>query len=99
MDLVDLTDMCDGDVNKWFEELVNDSGFNYEDQEKLYNKYKSTTKGVESKKPESKVEVDPQANYLIKIVEKPVINDVICFTAIYKLFVYAVERMDMIYYK
>lgn len=33
MDLEDLTDMHDGDINNWFESLVNDAGFNYEDQQ------------------------------------------------------------------
>ncbi len=50
MDLADLDDMCNGDLNEWFEELVNTSGENYEDQEKIYNKYKKN-KGTEQKQP------------------------------------------------
>jgi len=40
MDLFDLKDMCDNNIDEWFESLVNDSGFNYEDQQTLYNEFK-----------------------------------------------------------
>jgi hypothetical protein len=39
MDLDDLKEISHNDVNEWFESLVNDSGFDYEDQEVLYNKF------------------------------------------------------------
>jgi hypothetical protein len=40
MDLFDLKDMCEGNVNEWFENLINDSGFNYEEQQEKYQKMK-----------------------------------------------------------
>lgn len=40
MDLFDLKDMCDGNVNEWFENLINDSGFNFEQQQEKYQKLK-----------------------------------------------------------
>jgi hypothetical protein len=49
MDLFDLKDMCENNVNEWFESLVNDSGFSYEDQQARYSKLK----GGSSKQPEA----------------------------------------------
>lgn len=40
MDLFDLKDMCSGNVDEWFESLINDAGFNYEDQQEMYQKLK-----------------------------------------------------------
>lgn len=32
MDLVDLKDICDNNVNEWFEGVINDTGMSFEDQ-------------------------------------------------------------------
>ena len=45
MDLFDLKDMCSGNVDEWFESLINDTGLNFQDQQEKYQKIKSG-KGV-----------------------------------------------------
>lgn len=43
MDLFDLKDMCDDNVSEWFENLVNESGDNYEEQQARYAKLKGAS--------------------------------------------------------
>lgn len=50
MDLFDLKDMCNNNVQEWFESLVNDSGDNYEDQKAKYDKLKGQ-KGKSKEEP------------------------------------------------
>ena len=50
MDLFDLKDMCNNNVQEWFESLVNDSGDNYEDQKAKYHKLKGQ-KGKSKEEP------------------------------------------------
>ena len=39
-ELFDIDEMYAGDLNKWFENLINETGQNYEDQQKKYNAMK-----------------------------------------------------------
>lgn len=100
MDLMDLTDMNDGNVDEWFKSLIEETGINYQEQSAIYNKYKGG-KSQPQQQQQQKTgpqETKPQAG-TAKIIEKPVINDVICISAIDALFAYAAERKDIVYYK
>lgn len=91
MDLFDLKDMCDGNVNEWFESLINDSGFAFEDQMKLYEQFKQ--KGVLPKAKGGKEGSSSAAE------EKPDISQVVCFTALATLFKQSTKTNDVLYYR
>ena len=86
--------------------MINDSGEKYEEQEVLYKKWskKPQASNVSQKTEPSNISSSisvshKESNSMVKIDEKPIINDVVCFTAIVKLFIFAVERVDIVYYK
>lgn len=96
MDLFDLKDMCSGDVNEWFKSLIEDTGLNYDDQQELYNQLK-TKAGSQPKKTESSSKEKPRGS--VEVKENPNMAEVVCFTAVSKLFKNCVKTVDILYYK
>ena len=90
MDMFDLEDMCSGDVNQWFQSLINDTGINFEEQTEKYNKLKGKAGSSAGGSSQQKQKLS---------IEKPNIAEVASFTAISKLFDLAVEAADILLYK